>query len=84
MSYWYLIGKPTAGKGYLPGMILRNGGYLAATGGGLCQLSNLIYWMTLHTPLTVVERHRHGYDVFPRREPHAALRQRCDLLLPLS
>jgi len=25
MSYWYLIGKPTAGKGYLPGMILRNG-----------------------------------------------------------
>ena len=42
MSYWYLIGKPTAGKGYLPGMILRNGGYLAATGGGLCQLSNLI------------------------------------------
>lgn len=65
MSYWYLIGKPTAGKGYLPGMILRNGGYLAATGGGLCQLSNLVYWMTLHTPLTVVERHRHGYDIFP-------------------
>jgi vancomycin resistance protein VanW len=28
-------------------------------------MSNLIYWMTLHTPLTVVERHRHGYDVFP-------------------
>lgn len=65
MSYWYLIGKPTAKKGYLPGMILRNGGYLAATGGGLCQLSNLIFWMTLHTPLTVTERHRHGYDVFP-------------------
>ena len=65
MSYWYLIGKPTAGKGYLPGMILRNGGYLAATGGGLCQLSNLIFWMTLHTPLEVTERHRHGYDVFP-------------------
>lgn len=21
--------------------------------------------MTLHTPLTVIERHRHGYDVFP-------------------
>lgn len=65
MSYWYLIGRPTAKRGYLPGMILRNGGYLAATGGGLCQLSNLIFWMTLHTPLTVVERHRHGYDVFP-------------------
>lgn len=64
-SYWRLIGKPTKGKGYVPGMILRNGAYGAGTGGGLCQLSNLIFWMTIHTPLTVVERHRHGYDVFP-------------------
>lgn len=29
------------------------------------RLSNLIYWMTLHTPLSVVERYRHSYDVFP-------------------
>ena len=28
-------------------------------------MSNLIYWLTLHTPLTVIERHRHDYDVFP-------------------
>lgn len=64
-SYWKLIGKPTKGKGYVDGMILKNGTFEAATGGGLCQLSNLIFWMTIHTPLTVVERHRHGYDVFP-------------------
>lgn len=64
-SYWKLIGKPTKKKGYVEGMILRNGKYLSGIGGGLCQLSNLIYWMTLHTPLTVVERWRHGYDVFP-------------------
>ena len=64
-SYWYLIGKPSRAKGYVDGMILRNGGYTAAPGGGLCQLSNLIFWLTLHTPLTVTERHRHGYDVFP-------------------
>lgn len=64
-SYWHLIGNPTKGKGYLEGMVLHNGQVGYATGGGLCQLSNLIYWMALHTPLTVVERHRHGYDVFP-------------------
>ena len=46
-------------------MLLRNGRAVAGVGGGLCQLSNLIFWMTLHTPLTVTERHRHGYDVFP-------------------
>lgn len=64
-SYWKLIGNPTKRKGYVPGMVLRNGGFEAGTGGGLCQMSNLIFWMALHTPLTVIERHRHSYDVFP-------------------
>ncbi|SHI20622.1 vancomycin resistance protein VanW [Sporobacter termitidis DSM 10068] len=64
-SYWKLIGKPTYKKGYLDGVILNYGRVMPGCGGGLCQLSNLIYWMTLHTPLVVTERHRHGYDVFP-------------------
>ncbi len=64
-SYWYLIGKTTRKKGYVEGMVLRNGTFKSGVGGGLCQLSNLIFWMALHTPLTIVERHRHGYDVFP-------------------
>lgn len=64
-SYWKLIGKTTRRKGYLDGMILHNGTFKAGVGGGLCQLSNLIFWMTIHTPLTIIERHRHGYDVFP-------------------
>ena len=49
-SYWKLIGKPTKRKGYLNGMILKNGGFDTGIGGGLCQLSNLIFWMTIHTP----------------------------------
>jgi len=64
-SYWRQIGKPTRKKGYLEGMVLHNGTVIAGVGGGLCQLSNLLYWITLHTPLTVIERWRHGYDVFP-------------------
>jgi vancomycin resistance protein VanW len=64
-SYWRLIGKPTKSRGFKVGMILFNGEIRQGTGGGLCQLSNLIYWMTLHTPLTVTERWRHSYDVFP-------------------
>jgi vancomycin resistance protein VanW len=64
-SYWRLIGKPTRAKGYKEGMILKQGTVTSGTGGGLCQLSNLIYWMTLHSPLTVTERYRHSYDVFP-------------------
>lgn len=71
-SLWRQLGKPTKAKGYLPGMVLCSGKVVPGVGGGLCQLSNLIYWMTLHTPLTVVERWRHGYDVFPdadRKQP---------------
>ncbi|MHC1685922.1 MAG: VanW family protein [Clostridiaceae bacterium] len=65
-SYWKLIGNPTRKKGYLDGVVLYpNGTFNAGVGGGLCQLSNLIYWMTLHTPLKVTERHRHSHDIFP-------------------
>lgn len=64
-SYWRLIGHPTRRKGYVEGMILFYGRVTTGVGGGLCQLSNLIYWMTLHSPLSVTERYRHSYDVFP-------------------
>lgn len=64
-SYWRQIGHPTVKKGYVEGMLLREGRVISGVGGGLCQLSNLIYWMTLHTPLTILERWRHSYDVFP-------------------
>ncbi|MCB6992126.1 VanW family protein [bacterium 210820-DFI.6.37] len=64
-SYWKLIGKPTRRKGYVEGMVLKSGSFSSGIGGGLCQLSNLIFWMACHTPLTIRERHRHSYDVFP-------------------
>ncbi len=63
-SYWKLIGRPTSKRGYVLGMVLYCGKYTMGIGGGLCQLSNLIYWMALHTSLTIVERYRHSFDVF--------------------
>lgn len=71
-SFWRLIGNTTRRKGYVHGMLLYYGKVVPGIGGGLCQLSNLIYWMTLHSPLTVTERYRHSYDVFPdaqRKQP---------------
>lgn len=64
-SFWWHVGRPSARRGYLPGVVLDHGRLVEGTGGGLCQLTNLVYWMTLHTPLTVVERWRHSHDVFP-------------------
>ncbi len=64
-SLWYLVGRPSKSRGYLKGLVLNNGKIGYDYGGGLCQLGNLLYWMVLHSPLTVTERWRHGYDVFP-------------------
>ncbi|UKN01281.1 VanW family protein [Paracrocinitomix mangrovi] len=64
-SFWKTVGRPTKRKGYVDGLTLSDGKIGRGVGGGLCQMGNLIYWMSLHTPLTVQERWRHGYDVFP-------------------
>jgi len=64
-SLWRLVGRPTVGRGYLDGLVLSNGRIEKGVGGGLCQLGNLLYWMALHSPLTITERYRHGFDVFP-------------------
>ncbi|TFG68897.1 MAG: vancomycin resistance protein [Anaerolineales bacterium] len=64
-SFWHVVGRPTYQDGYVDGMLLSNGKVIEGIGGGLCQLSNLIYWLFLHTPLTITEQHRHTLDVFP-------------------
>lgn len=64
-SFWERIGPPTARRGFVEGLLLRRGRISVGVGGGLCQLSNLLYWMALHTPLEIVERHHHGFDPFP-------------------
>lgn len=64
-SFCKLVGLPTAAKGYLHGMALSFGEARPGIGGGICQISNLIHWLVMHSPLTVVERHHHSFDPFP-------------------
>ncbi|RBS12804.1 hypothetical protein EA94_02783 [Enterococcus faecalis] len=66
-SFWNLIGRCTEKEGYQMGLMIHNDGELKkGTGGGLCQFSNLIHWMILHTPLEIVEKHHHEQiDMFP-------------------
>lgn len=65
-SFWHLVGRCTRKKGYLPGMVLHDGQPARGVGGGMCQFTNLIHWMMLHSDLTITERHHHdGMDLFP-------------------
>lgn len=64
-SFWRRVGPPSARRGFRDGLVLRGGRPATGTGGGLCQLANLLHWMALHTPLEVAERHHHGFDPFP-------------------
>lgn len=64
-SLWRLIGSPTARKGYIDGLTISHGEVRVGVGGGLCQLANLVFWLGLHTPLAIAERHHHSFDLFP-------------------
>lgn len=63
-SLWTLIGAPTQSRGYLPGRSLVNQQLQAEYGGGLCQLSGLLYHLAITAGLTILERHAHSVDLY--------------------
>jgi vancomycin resistance protein YoaR len=59
-SFWRQLGRTTKGKGFTEGRELREGCLVPAVGGGLCQLSGLLYQAALEAGLEIVERHGHS------------------------
>lgn len=65
-SFWRLVGPDNAKNGYKEGLTIAAGEPAKGVGGGMCQFTNLIHWMVLHSELTIVEHHHHdGMDLFP-------------------
>lgn len=65
-SFWKLVGHCSAKKGYRTGLTIHNNGPASGIAGGMCQFTNLLHWMVLHSPLEIVEHHHHGeIDLFP-------------------
>lgn len=65
-SFWRLVGRDSRRNGYKTGLTIANGQPSRGVGGGMCQFTNLIHWMVLHSELTITEHHHHdGIDLFP-------------------
>ncbi len=68
-SLWWLARRGDRHEPYKDGLCVHSGKLVAVYGGGLCQLSNMLFWLFLHTPLTIVERHMHKVKEFPNPSP---------------
>ena len=64
-SYHRSVGLPSRTKGFVEGLELRSGIEASGIGGGCCSVSNLLFLLAIKSGLTIVERHRHGLDLFP-------------------
>ena len=64
-SFWQTVRNADKHTPYKDGLVVKNGKLCVSDGGGLCQMSNLLFWVFLHSPLAVVERHTHKVKDFP-------------------
>ena len=63
-SFWHLVGHPSQKRGYLAGRVIAKDHLAAEIGGGLCQLSGLIYFLILKAGIMPLERHPHSKDIY--------------------
>lgn len=63
-SFWHLVRNPSSKVGYVQGRTIMGERLGPTVGGGLCQLSGLVYFLALKSGLMIVERHPHSKDIY--------------------
>ena len=63
-SFWHCVGKASVANGYLEGRNIIDGQLRKEVGGGLCQLSSLMYHLALMAGMKIGERHPHSIDLY--------------------
>ncbi|MDD6312127.1 MAG: VanW family protein [Firmicutes bacterium] len=74
-SFWRTVGDATKRKGYKDGRVITKDGIKPGMGGGLCNLGNTVNLLVLHSPLEIVELHKHSDALAPdegKRVPFSA------------
>ena len=72
-SFWHLVGHPTEKAGYKVGINIIAGKLDFDVGGGLCQLSGLLYHLALAAGMEIVERHPHSVDLYTEETRYTPL-----------
>ena len=72
-SFWRCVRYADRDTPYRDGLAEINGRLTTQYGGGLCMMTNLLFWMFLNSPLTIVERWGHDVKDFPEPASDAPL-----------
>jgi vancomycin resistance protein VanW len=68
LSFWRAVGNPSARRGFHKSRNLVGGVLQEDYGGGLCQVSGILYLSALTVGMTIVERHSHSVDIYVESE----------------
>ena len=63
-SFWKIIGQPNPKHGFKKGRNIVGNQLSEDFGGGLCQLSGIIYHVALLADLEIIERFNHSKDIY--------------------
>lgn len=63
-SFWQIVGNPNKRNGYKKGINIISGKVIEDYGGGLCQLSGIIYHISLMAGLNIMERYNHTVYIY--------------------
>lgn len=63
-SFWNRVPAPYQKNGYRPSRSIVKGKVEESIGGGLCQLSGMMYYLSLMAGLEILERYPHSKDIY--------------------
>jgi vancomycin resistance protein VanW len=72
-SFWKIIRKPSKKNNYKKGRNIVGNQLSEGFGGGLCQLSGIIYHIALVANLEIIERYSHSLDIYTDENRYSPL-----------
>lgn len=73
LSFWKIVGRPSPRNGFKKGRNIIAGQLIEDYGGGLCQVSGILYHLALIGGLDIPERHNHSVDIYTDDTRYAPL-----------